>query len=170
MGEIKAYALDCLLSGSIDVGTGRLSDQLDMVLLSPLRDARLIDLEDGHLVEIPELPLEPDELCAVIAGEPRGDPSRRLHTRTLRVKTEVGPYQVEGTVHATVASEPLARALRRDGWVPLTDVVVMYRHADRDVSDEVEVLLVNRHLLRHFREADRPDPGEATAHEDPAKG
>jgi hypothetical protein len=170
MGEFKAYAVDCLLSGSIEAGEGRLSDQLDEVLLRPLRDARLIDLGDGHLVEIPELPLEPDDLCAVIAGEPRGDPSRRLHTRTARVKTEVGPYQVEGTVHGTVASEPLGRALRRDGWVPLTDVVVMYRHADSDVSDDVEVLLVNRHLLRHFREADRPDPDEGTTGEAPVQG
>jgi hypothetical protein len=160
MGELKAYAVDCLLSGTIELGEGRLSDQLDEVLLKPLHDARLIDLGDGHLVEMPELPLEPDDLCAVIAGEPRGDPSRRLHTRGTRVKTEVGPYQVEGTVHGTVASEPLARALRRDGWVPLTDVVVMYRHADQDVSDDVEVLLVNRHMLRHFREADRPDPDD----------
>jgi hypothetical protein len=169
MGEIKAYAVDCLLTGSIDVGVGRLSDQLETVLLKPLHEARLTDLGDGHVVEVAELPLEPDDLCAVVAGEPRGDPARRVHTKTARVKTEVGPYEVVGTVHGTVASQPLAQALRREGWIPLTDVVVMYRQADQTVSDDVEVLLVNRHLLRHFREADRPDPDDETALEDPAK-
>jgi hypothetical protein len=170
MGEIKAYAVDCLLTGSIDVGEGRLSDQLATVLLSPLRDARLIDLQDGHAVEVAELPLEPDDLCAVVAGDPRGDPTRRVHTKKARVKTEVGPYEVVGTVHGTVASQPLAQALRRDGWIPLTEVVVMYRQADQTVSDDVEVLLVNRHLLRHFREADSPDPDEGTTGEAPVPG
>jgi hypothetical protein len=152
MGELRAYAVDCLLSGAIEMGEERLSDQLDTVLLSPLRDARLEDLADGHVVEVPELVLEPDDLCAVVAQEPRGDVLRRLHTRTARATAEVGPYQVEGTVHGTPASEPLGRALRRDTWVPMTDVTVMYRRGSEDVSDDVEVLLVNRHLLRHFRE------------------
>jgi hypothetical protein len=158
MGEFRAYAVDCLLSGSIEVGEGRLSDQLDTVLLSPLRDARLEDLGDGHVVEAAELDLQPDDLCAVVAYEPRGDVLRRLHTRTLRVKTEVGPYLVVGTVHGTPASEPLGLALRHYSWVPMTDVTIMYRRGNEDVSDDVEVLLVNRHLLRHLREADETLP------------
>ena len=162
MGEFKAYAVDCLLTGAMEFGGGRLSDQLDTVLLSPLRDARLEDLADGHVVEVPELALEPDELCAVVAQEPRGDLLRRLHTRTARVRAEAGPYQLEGTVHGTPASEPLALALRRDSWVPMTDATVMYRRGNEDASDDVEVLLVNRHLLRHFREADAslPEPSD----------
>jgi len=156
MGELSAYAVDCLVTGTIDLEDGRLSDRLDTVLASPLRDVRLEDLGDGHVVVVPELTLEPDDLCAVVASEPRGDPFRRLHTRTARVKAEVGPYRIEGTVHGTAASDPIGRALRHDSWVPMTGVTVMYRRGSEDVADDVETLLVNRHLLHHFREADEP--------------
>jgi len=161
MGELLGYAMDCLVRGSTTVGEGRLADQLDAVLMAPIRDARLVALEDGRVVQVPELTLERDEICAVVAGDPRGDPSRRLHTRTARVRTEVGPYSVEGTVHGTVAAEPIGRALRLDSWVPMTDATVMYRRSSEEVADEVPVLLVNRRLLQNLREIGKPVPAGA---------
>jgi hypothetical protein len=151
MVEFDAYAVDCRVYGQIELGEGRLSDQLDHTLELLVRDVRLQDLSDGHVVGMPELTVALDELCAVVASGPRGDLARRLHTRTTRVEVEVGPYRIEGAVHDTPASNPLGLVLRRAAWVPLTEATIMYRRGADDVSEEVETLLVNRHLMRSFR-------------------
>ena len=151
MVEIDAYAADCRVHGQVEVGEGRLSDQLNRTPDLLIRDARLEGLDDGHLVEMSEIAIARDELCAVVVSGPRGDVARRLHTRTTHVEVEVGPYLVEGRVHGTPASEPLAVFLRQLAWVPLTEATVKYRCGAGDVSEEMATLLVNRHLLRSFR-------------------
>jgi hypothetical protein len=156
MVELDAYAVDCRVYGQIELGDGRLSDELDRTAELLITDARLEDLVDGHVVEMPELAIEREEVCAVVASGPRGDLARRLHTRTTRVKVEVGPYRVEGAVHGTPASDPLGVVLRRVAWVPLTEATIMYRRGADDVTDEVETLLVNRHLMRSFRASKQP--------------
>jgi hypothetical protein len=103
------------------------------------------------VVEISELTITRDELCAVVGGGPRGDVARRLHTRTTHVEIEVGPYRVEGRVHGTPASEPLSVILRQVAWVALTEATVKYHCGTDDVSDEMATLLVNRLLVRSFR-------------------
>jgi hypothetical protein len=149
--EFDAYAADCRVYGQIELSAGRLSDELDRTRELLIRDARLEDLADGHVVEMPELTIPRDELCAVVANGPRGDPARRLHTRTTRVEVEVGPYRVEGRVHGTSTSDPLGSVLRRAAWVPLTEATITYRRGGDDVTEDVETLLVNRHLMLTFR-------------------
>jgi hypothetical protein len=152
MAELDAYANDCRLYGQVDLGDGRLSDQLNGTLELHIRDARLEDLADGHVVAIPELSVAHEELCAVVASGPRGDPARRLNTRTAHVEVEIGPYRVVGRVHGPPTADPFASVLRRAGWVPMTEVTVTYRRGEEDVSEKVTTLLVNRHLMRTFRE------------------
>ena len=151
MVESDAYAADCRVHGQIEVGEGRLSDQLNRTPELLIRDARLEGLDDGQLVDMSEITIARDELCAVVVSGPRGDVARRLHTRTTHVEVEVGPYLVEGRVHGTPASEPLAVFLRQVAWVPLTEATVKYRCGAGDVSEEIATLLVNRHLVRSFR-------------------
>ncbi len=111
MVEIDAYAADCRVHGQVELEEGRLSDQLNRAPELLIRDARLEGLDDGHVVEISEVTIAREELCAVVVSGPRGDVARRLHTRTTRVEVEVGPYRVEGRVHGTPASEPLGVGL-----------------------------------------------------------
>jgi hypothetical protein len=151
MVEFDAYAADCRLHGQVEVGEGRLSDQLDHAMELVVRDARLVGLADGRVVAMPELTVARDELCAVVASGPRGDTARRLNTRTILVEAEVGPYLVVGRVHGTPTSQPLGLALRRQAWVPLTEATVMYRVGADDVREEITTLLVNRHRMRSFR-------------------
>lgn len=151
MVEIDAYAADCRVHGQVEREEGRLSDQLNRAPELLIRDARLEGLDDGHVVEMSQITIARDELCAVVVSGPRGDVARRLHTRTTRVEVEVGPYLVEGLVHGTPASEPLGVVLRRVAWVPLTEATVMYRCGANDVSEDMATLLVNRNLMRSFR-------------------
>ena len=158
--EFWAYAGDCRLHGRLDLGAGRLTDLLNAAPELPILDARLESLVDGHVVDLPELNVARDELCAVVAGEPRGDVARRLRTHTARVVVELSPYHVEGDVHGTLMSDPLARALHRPTWVPLTDVSVRYLRGRDQVVDEMATLLVNRDLATSFQRVDEvaPDP------------
>jgi hypothetical protein len=142
--DLEAYAADCRLSGRVDLGDGRLTDRLNTTEELRIEDARLESLEDGHVVETPEMTVTTDELCAVVGRGPRGDAARRLRTHATRVVVELGPYRVVGLVHGTPASDPLAAALRRAAWLPLTDATVTYRRGSVGVSDTVETLLVNR--------------------------
>lgn len=89
MVEFDAYAVDCRVYGQVKLGEGRLSDELDRTPKLLIRDARLEDLSDGHVVAMPELTIEREELCAVVASGPRGDLARRLHTRTTRVEVAI---------------------------------------------------------------------------------
>lgn len=151
MVEFDAYAADCRVHGQLEVGEGRLSDQLGHAAELLVRDARLEGIADGRMVAMAELTVARDELCAVVATGPRGDTARRLHTHTRLVEVEVGPYLVVGRVHGTPASEPLGVALRRQAWVPLTEATVMYRCGGSDVREEITALLVNRDRMRSFR-------------------
>ena len=151
MIQVRAYAVDCRVSGRIEVGEGRVTDMLNATPEIRFVDARLEALTDGHAVDVPELEIAPDELCAVIAAGSRGDPARRVRTHSIRIEVDLGPYHVEGAVHGTPASDPIGAALRRPSWVPLTDVTVHYTEAGRSVREHVETLVVNRPLATRFR-------------------
>ncbi len=148
---LEAYAADCRLFGFVDPGEGRLTDFLNASPELRIHDARLESLADGHIVQTPELMLARDELCAVVAGEPRGDASRRVRTHAHRFVVDLGPYAITGLVHSTSASDPLGAVLRRAAWVPLTEVTITYRRGQDAVVEELETLLVNRNLTSLFR-------------------
>jgi hypothetical protein len=149
--DLDAYAADCRLHGRVDLGEGQLTDQLNATPDMRIEDVRLESLDDGHMVEAPEITVATTELCAVVARGPRGDAARRLRTHSTRVVMDLGPYRVVGLVHGTPASDPLATALRRAAWLPLTDATVTYQQGPNSITDEVETLLVNRHLASSIR-------------------
>jgi hypothetical protein len=157
MVELRAFAVDCRVSGRVEIGESRVTDVLNATPQIHFLDARLEALVDGHAVGIPELDAEPDEICAVIAAGPRGDPARRVHTHAIRIEADLGPYHVEGAVHATSASDPFGASLRRAPWVPLTEATVEYQEAGRLVREEIETLIVNRPLATKFRPIDAED-------------
>jgi hypothetical protein len=149
--DFDAYAADCRLFGHMEPGDGRLTELLNATSELRIEDARLESLEDGHVVEIPEIVVSIGELCAVVASGPRGDVGRRLRTHSSRVTVDLGPYTVVGLVHGTPASDPLGSAVRRAAWLPLTDATVTYRRGPDSICDEVDTLLVNRTLASSFR-------------------
>ena len=169
--DFEAYAADCRLFGHLEPGDGRLTDLLNATAELRLEDVCLESLEDGHVVEIPEIVVSIGELCAVVASGPRGDIGRRLRTHASRVAVNLGPYTVVGLVHGTPASDPLGAAVRRAAWLPLTDATVTYRRGPDSVCDEVATLLVNRTLassLRAVEEVNAAFPWEAKTTPRPA--
>ncbi len=149
--DLDAYAADCRLFGRVELGERRLTDELNAIPELRIADARLESLEDGHVVEAGEVTVTTDELYAVVATGPRGEPARRLRTHARRVVVNLGPYTVVGMAHGTPASDPLSAAIRRAPWLPLTDAQISYRRGPDAVTDEAETLLVNRTLATSFR-------------------
>jgi len=154
MIDFEAYSGDCRLHGRLELGEGRLTDLLNTTPELHVLDARLESLADGRVVDLPEVTVGREELCAVAGGGPRGDAARRLRTHAARVVIEVGPYHVEGAVHGTPASDPLGAALRRTTWVPLTDATVRYLLGGDPVCDAMPTLIVNRDLATSLRPAE----------------
>jgi hypothetical protein len=148
---LDAYAADCRLYGQVEIGGARMTDALNASPVLRVQDARLESLNDRRIVELPEVTVAFDELCAVVASGPRGDKDRRMRTRATRVEVELGPYHIEGAVHGTPASDPVISSFRRAPWIPLTDVTVEYRSGEETLSEEITTLIVNRDLARLFR-------------------
>jgi hypothetical protein len=152
--DLDAYAADCRLFGSVELGDGRLTDLLNEESELRIIGARLESLADGHVSEVAELVVNRDEVCAVVAVGPRGSAARRLHTHTRNVVVEMGPYEIRGAIHGTAASNPLAGVLRRAPWVPLTDAVISYLLGARTIHHQVDTLLINRALASSIRAAE----------------
>jgi hypothetical protein len=134
MLDIDAYAADWRMHGQIEPAQVRLSDELNASDELHIRDARF------------------EDLAAVVASGPRGEEARRLTTKTSHVEVEIGPYRIVGWVHSPRGGDPVGSVLRRGAWVPLTDVTVFYLRSGENVRDRVPTLLVNRNLMRAFRE------------------
>jgi hypothetical protein len=150
-----AFAEDCRLRGRVRLTAARLTEMLNGSDPLALFDVDVDVLADGRTEQVGDLAVEREELCAVVVDGPRGDPSRRVHTRTTRVLIDVGPYHIGAELHGTPASEPMQTILRRPAFVPVTDATLTYRLGDQEVSEEIPALLVNRLLARSFSPAEK---------------
>lgn len=143
---LVAWAGDCKVTGVVEFGEGRLSDQVNELDVVTFYDVTLESLDDGHAVTVGELEVERGELHVISVEGRRGDPARRLRTVEERVTVELGPFVITGNLHRAPSTSPLASLTRRQKFVPMTDALVGLRESD---SPEVpaSVVLVNRERI-----------------------
>jgi hypothetical protein len=141
--QLVAWAGDCVVKGSVDLGEGRLSDQVNELEVVTFFDATLQALDDGHEVAVGELEVGRGELHVISVHGRRGDPSRRLRTVEERVTLELGPFVITGNLHRPPNTAPLASLSRWQRFVPMTDALVGFKDRDADLVAQ-EVVLVNR--------------------------
>ena len=137
-----AYADDCTFHGDLAMTADRLSDFLSSTDEFEVVNLSIRALEDGRVVEALFAPLVRDDLCLVVAGDPRGREDLRVWTRAFAVIAKVGPYTVRGYVHAPPTIDPLKLPSRRS-IVALTSARVTYVEAGSGVELEVETVLLN---------------------------
>lgn len=142
--RITVYSEDCILSASIAVGQARLSDLLNDRVDHRLTEVEVTSLEDGHRLVLPELVISGDDILAVDANGPRGNPEKRRRTRQHPIVAKVGPYTVRGYFHALPGADPLASFGRRAPFVPLTDAWLEFSVAGQVLRPYSGALLVNR--------------------------
>jgi hypothetical protein len=165
--QLVAWAGDCMVRGSVELGEGRLSDRVNEFDVVTFFDVTLQSFDDGHEVNIDELEVDRGELHVIEVRGRRGDPGRRLRTVEDRVTLELGPFLVTGNLHRPPNTQPMAALSRWARFVPLTDAVVGLGDRDDDRVLE-DVVLVNRGRITKARphaavpiHADEPPPAAA---------
>jgi hypothetical protein len=151
--QLVAWAGDCRVRGDVELGEGRLSDQVNDLDVLTFHDATLAALEDGREIRLDEVEVERRELHVIEVAGRQGDPSRRLRTLKDPVVLRIGPYTVTGSLHRAPTSQPLAALAGWAHFVPVTDALV---EVEGGASDPVrrEVVLVNRARVSR---TDRPE-------------
>lgn len=115
-----AFLVDRRVFGWMRLGADRLTDVLNAQRRLVLHNVQLAGLPDGRLEVHDELVLERDDLLAVRAGGPRGDPARRVHLRRHPLIVRTGPYVIGGFLHAPPGVEPREDLELRAPMVPLS--------------------------------------------------
>jgi hypothetical protein len=144
---LVAWAGDCRVRGEVDLGDGRLSDEVNEGDLLTFFGVTLEAIEDGHEVAVDELEVERRELHLIEVEGRQGDPGRRLRTIVEPVRLEIGPFRVTGNLHRSPAAQPLAALTRHQRFVPVTDAYLDLLDGSRPTRS-LPVLLVNRELVR----------------------
>jgi hypothetical protein len=147
--QLVAWAEDCQVRGEVDLGEGRLSDQVNELEVVTFFGATLAALDDGRELEIDEVEVERRELHVIEVHGRQGDPERRLRTFKDPVMLQVGPYTVRGSLHRAPVSQPLAALASWNRFIPVTDVTM---DVDRPGHEPIQrdVVLVNRdRIIRH---------------------
>lgn len=144
--EFLAYGEDCLLVGRVRLDGVRITDLLNEHDEYEVRDLVAERLSDGHAAGISALVVARHELLLVQAVGPRGDASRRLRTRTYPVAAQVGPYRIQGQLHAMPGVDPEVVIHRRAPMVPLTEAWV-----DRPLGTERELQRLGTVILNRDR-------------------
>jgi hypothetical protein len=163
---LTAYAEDCSFTGEVALAGDRLSDFLAATAEFEVHNLTCRALDDGRVVEALYTSIQRDDLCLVLAGEPRGREDLRIWTRTYPVVARVGPYLVRGYVHAPPTIDPLKLPSRRQ-IVALTGGTINYTEAGSEVEVEAETVLLNSGWIEALQTATAEDL-DATALEDEA--
>jgi hypothetical protein len=144
---LVAWAGDCRVRGDVDLGEGRLSDEVNEGDLLTFFGATLEALADGHELALDELEVERRELHLIEVDGRQGDPVRRLRTIAEPVRLEIGPFRVTGNLHRSPAAQPLAALSRHQRFVPVTEAYLDLLDGSRPTRS-LPVLLINRELVR----------------------
>lgn len=146
--DVVAYTDPAVLRGHLDFsGVDRLTDALNAADSFLLTDVQLEALADGTVTEAAVVRVARDDLVAMAAGGPRGDPTRRVRTQAQPVFIESGPYTLNGRVHALAGADPIGSLKRRRVMVPLTAAQAVFAVAGRPRFDSMDLLIINRDLI-----------------------
>lgn len=150
--EFIAYAGDCRVSGVTTLGQGeRLTDLLNGSPTIVVQEARLTGHADGRTVDVGDITLDQDDLFAIEARDPRGEPARRIHTVRHRMEIRLGPYTVLGQLHTRPGGRPLVAMGQRQSMVPLTNATIAFNTDDGVEAMDAPTLVVNRSLADWVR-------------------
>ncbi|HUG47212.1 MAG TPA: hypothetical protein VMP67_02250 [Candidatus Limnocylindria bacterium] len=155
--EFSGYTEDCRIFAFVHVDTERMSAYLDERDEYELNSVLLVALEDSRAVETERLIVRRDELVAVRASGPRGNPQRRRRTRPAPVGMRAGPYTIRGYLHTPPGSDPLEQFRRRRMMVPLTESWIEYMANGATHRARVGTIIVNRDFvdwIDHARDAE----------------
>src|SRR3954447_22826364 len=142
--EFVAFAEGCRLSGWTRLEGERLTDMLNGYETFDLVDVLGQPFDQSESASVTSLQVSRNELVAVYAHGPRGNPGRRQRTRPYPIAFKSGRVLVCGYVHTLPGADALAAISRRPPMLPLTDAVIEYRLGGEFHRGRADVVVVNR--------------------------
>lgn len=144
--EFAAYAEDCRVFGFMRLTADRMTDALNDADEYSLTDVMIVRLDDAMATQVTDLTVQREELLAVRAAGPRGDPARRSRRRPYSITLKTGPYVIHGYVHGLPGADPIQQIRRRKTMVPLTESWIEYQSGGENHRARVGTIVVNHEL------------------------
>jgi hypothetical protein len=145
--EVAAFTPDCRLSGRVVLTASRLTDLLNADDAVRLSDAHVVFPGGGKGADVGEIVIPRDELVAVSAAGPRGDPAMRTETHRYRMMVRAGPYLIHGYLHASPGMDPLTVMDGRGPMLPLTEVRIEREWGGERWVEWMAAVIVNRESI-----------------------
>lgn len=149
--EFAAYAEDCRVFGFMRLTADRMTDALNDADSYSLTDVMVVRLDDAMATQMMDLTVRREEVLAVRAAGPRGDPARRSRRRPFPVTLKTGPYVIHGYVHGLPGADPIQQIRRRKVMVPLTESWMEYQSGGQNHRARVGTIVVNHELWDWIR-------------------
>jgi hypothetical protein len=149
--EFAGYAEDCRVFGFFRLSGDRMTDLLNERVEYHLTDAMVVRLDTGAATQATDLVVHRDEVLAVRAAGPRGDPERRSRRRPSPITLQSGPYTIHGYVHGIPGGDPIREVRRRPPMIPITEAWIEYLSAGQNHRARVGTVIVNRELWDWIR-------------------
>ena len=144
--EFAAYAEDCRVFGFMRLAADRMTDALNDADSYLLTDVMIVRLADAMATQMIDLTVRREEVLAVRAAGPRGDPARRSRRRPYPITLKTGAYVIHGYVHGLPGADPIQQIRRRRTMVPLTEAWMEYQSGGQNHRARVGTILVNHEL------------------------
>ena len=145
--RLTLYTGDSLAFGYLPLSAGRVTDLMNEHEAYEFVDTYLQNIGGGHGLALRAAAIAREEIFAVGAAGPRGDPTRRTRTRPIPVELRLGPYDVRGNIHVVPGTDPLASFRSRRAMVPLTEATIEWDAPDGRRSARWATVVVNRLLV-----------------------
>jgi hypothetical protein len=142
-----AFMADHRVYGWVRLNADRLTDIINAQAKLTVMNAQLERLPDGRTEWHERLTIDRDELLAVRAGGPRGDPAQRHHVRLHPLVVQSGPYLLGGFLHADPHLSPQDDIDGRPAMVPLSLGWLEYWFGGGRRAQSCGTILFNRGMV-----------------------
>jgi len=166
--SFTAYAEDSVIRGDLLFAGDRLSDFIALAGPFEIERVTIEALDDGRVVTVESATIERDDLLAITASGPRGNPARRIRTRPHPTRMKIGQYDVTAYLHAPPTGHPYSGVLRRP-VLPGTSVVIRYQLSGRPIEATHDAVLFNPSKIDWLEAASDEDVRLSKALEIPQK-
>jgi hypothetical protein len=143
----RGFTSTSIVTGTFEIDADRLTDQLNGDESFVLTGVSTFDLDTLVEIALPTLVVSRRELLIVEIAGRRGSERRRFKTSPHGVNLTVGPYRIQGYIHAVPGVHPTSGIYHRATMVPITDAVVSYLVMGRQFEERLDAIDVNREAL-----------------------
>jgi hypothetical protein len=142
--EFEAYTSNGRIRGDFSLSADRLTDELNRQPTIVLIDAIEEPFDAPEPTQSSVLIVARDDLFVVRATGPVGSPARRYRTTPYEVSVRVGPYHLEGLIHAGPGAHPTLGIYHRRPMIPITEASLAYEVHGRSLMLASGAFIVHR--------------------------